>query len=209
MTNQQVITAFSDEQVARLTGISVRQLRYWDETDFIRPEYAWEDRSDVSSRIYSYLELVSLKVIARLRKKVPLQRLRLVKEHLSEYTPDLWRGLHLWVDGQDVAFYNPATGNPEHVVSGQKIMEFPLADELDDLEKGVQKLFARESADIGQIVQRRRVLHNKRVVAGTRIPVSAIKAFSDAGYSIDEILAEYPALTADDVRAALNDDEAA
>lgn len=69
-----IIQAFTDEQVARLTGISVGQLRYWDRTSFFRPDYASENRSDPFSRIDSYLDLVSLKVIARLRSRVPLQR---------------------------------------------------------------------------------------------------------------------------------------
>jgi uncharacterized protein (DUF433 family) len=41
------------------------------------------------------------------------------------------------------------------------------------------------------------------VIAGTRIPIAAIRSFADAGYSADEILAQYPSLTADDVEAAL------
>jgi uncharacterized protein (DUF433 family) len=42
------------------------------------------------------------------------------------------------------------------------------------------------------------------VVAGTRITVKSIKAFSDAGYSIDQIREQYPVLTAEDIRAALS-----
>lgn len=209
MSDQEVITAFTDEQVAHLTGISVRQLRYWDETDFFCPEYAWEERNEVFSRIYSYLDLVSLKVIARLRRKVPLQRLRVVKDRLAKFSPDLWRGLTLWVDGSDVAFFHPDTGQPEQVVSGQKLMTLPLAETLDDLEQKVRILFERDAESVGHIAQKRRVMHNRRVIAGTRIPVSAIKAFDEAGYSMDEIIEEYPSLTAYDIRAALSDEEAA
>ena len=209
MTGKKVVMAFTDEQVAKLTGISVRQLRYWDETEFFRPEFAWEERKDVLSRIYSYLDLVSLKVIARLRKKVPLQRLRVVKERLAEFSPELWRGLTLWVEGGDVAFFHPKSGEPEQVVSGQKIMKLPLANTLDDLDTNVQLLFMRDVQSVGRIAQRRRVLHNRPAIAGTRIPVSAIRAFHKAGYSVEDILAEYPSLTAKDIRVALADDEAA
>jgi DNA-binding transcriptional MerR regulator len=78
----EIITAFTDEQVSKLTGISVGQLRYWDRTDFFKPEFAYEERRDAFSRVYSYLDLVSLKIIARLRSRVPLQRLRIVKQQL-------------------------------------------------------------------------------------------------------------------------------
>ena len=93
--------------MARLTGITVGQLRYWDRTGFFQPEYGYENRSDVYSRIYSYLDLVSLKVIARLRERVPLQRLRIVKEKLTEINPSLWRGITLLVHGGEVVFVHP------------------------------------------------------------------------------------------------------
>jgi uncharacterized protein (DUF433 family) len=47
------------------------------------------------------------------------------------------------------------------------------------------------------------VAHNAPVLAGTRIPVRAIKRFNEAGYSVAQILSEYPTLTESDVVAAL------
>jgi len=209
MARPQVVTAFTEEQVAKLVGISVGRLRYWDKTDFFRPEFAYEERRDAYSRIYSYLDLVSLKVIARLRRRVPLQRLRIVKERLREFSPDLWRGITLWVHGNNVAFVHPNTGQPEEVVSGQKLMKLPLSDTLDDLDAGVQLLLRRDETLVGRLVQHRRIMHNRPVIAGTRIPVAAIRSFHEAGYSVDKIIAEYPSLTAQDVQAALADDHAA
>lgn len=40
-------------------------------------------------------------------------------------------------------------------------------------------------------------------IAGTRIPVRAIKSFHKAGYSISQIRAEYPTLTAKEIKAAV------
>lgn len=204
-----VITAFTEEQVARLTGISVGQLRYWDRTAFFQPQFAYEERRDAYSRIYSYLDLVSLKVIARLRKKVPLQRLRIVKERLSKFTEDLWRGITLWVHDGNVAFVHPATGEPEEVVSGQKLLKLPLSDALDDLDAGVQDMIRRDSSTVGRIDKGRRIMRNRPVIAGTRIPISAIRSFHDAGYSFSEIINEYPSLTIEDIKAALADENAA
>lgn len=206
---EKILTAFAEEQVARLTGISVGQLRYWDRTEFFQPEFAYIERKDAYSRIYSYLDVVSLRIIARLRKDVPLQRLRAVKEELSAFSQDLWRGLTLWVQNREVAFINPNTGEPEEVVSGQKIMKLPLAETLDDLDEKLRILLERDPTVVGTISQHRRVMHNRPVIAGTRIPVSAIRSFDDAGYSTDEILAEYPSLTAEDVEAAISEDHAA
>jgi uncharacterized protein (DUF433 family) len=204
MTRSVVVRAFSEEQVSSLTGISARQLSYWDRTGFFRPEFAYEERKDAFSRIYSYLDLVSLKVIARLRKRVPLQRLRLVKEKLAEINPTLWRGASLWVHGdREVAFVHPGTGEPEEVISGQRLMELPLSDITDDLDKAVRALTQRDSATIGTVVQQRRIMRNQPVIGGTRIPVSAVRAFHDAGYSVDQILTEYPSLSRRDGKAAI------
>jgi hypothetical protein len=42
MSIKDVITAFSEEQVDRLTGLSKAQLRYWDRTGFFAPKFAEE-----------------------------------------------------------------------------------------------------------------------------------------------------------------------
>src|SRR5690625_2639779 len=41
------------------------------------------------------------------------------------------------------------------------------------------------------------------LIPGTRVPVSAVKEFAEAGYSIEEIMHEYPTLTRAEVEAAL------
>ena len=146
-----VVQAFTEEQVARLTGVTVRQLRYWDQTGFFHPEYAYENRSDTFSRIYSYLDLVSLKVIARLRERVPLQRLRLVKQKLSEINPSLWRGITLVAHGGEVVFLHSGSGEPEEVISGQKVMKIALRDVTDDLEEKVRELRQRDGSKVGTV----------------------------------------------------------
>ena len=40
-------------------------------------------------------------------------------------------------------------------------------------------------------------------IKGTRVPVYAVLDFLGAGNTIDEILAEYPQITREDIRAAL------
>ena len=48
-----------------------------------------------------------------------------------------------------------------------------------------------------------RVCHGKPCIQGTRIMVSIILDYLKAGESFDEIRRQYPALTDDDIRAAL------
>jgi uncharacterized protein (DUF433 family) len=206
-----VLSAFTEEQAEKLTGISRRQLRYWDATGFFAPSYASEDRRLAFSRLYSFRDIASLKVLNALRNeaKVSLPHLRDVREKLSHLGDDLWAKTTLYVVHRRVVFHNPETDRKEEVLSGQGILQIPLQVISGDLERAVKDLWRRDKKAIGKVERQRGRAQNQPVVAGTRIPVRALKAFSDAGYSILEILKEYPSLTEKDVKAALKYEEAA
>src|SRR5438128_6370446 len=106
-----VIRAFSTFHVCRLAGLSLRQLSYWDKTEFFSPYYAYENRRSPYSRVYSFQDLVGLRVIAILRndRKIPLQKLRRIAEELVKYHSRPWSGLVLYVVGKEVFFREPET----------------------------------------------------------------------------------------------------
>jgi DNA-binding transcriptional MerR regulator len=58
--------SFSTAQTARLTGLSPRQLDYWDREGFARPSVARASGYG-SARRYSFEDLVRLRVAAKLR----------------------------------------------------------------------------------------------------------------------------------------------
>jgi uncharacterized protein (DUF433 family) len=101
-----------------------------------------------------------------------------------------------------VIFYNPETDQKEDI-SGQLVLEIPLKVVSGDMERAVRALRERPAETVGKIVKHRGTAANKPVIAGTRIPVKSIKAFAEAGYSIDQIREQYPVLTEEDIRAAL------
>jgi uncharacterized protein (DUF433 family) len=61
----------------------------------------------------------------------------------------------------------------------------------------------RDPATIGHIVQTPGVVSGDPRIAGTRIQTRVIWAFHEGGATVEEILRQYPTLTADDVCAAL------
>jgi uncharacterized protein (DUF433 family) len=206
-----VVSAFSEEQVQRLTGVTVAQLRYWDRTNFFVPSLADEDRARPYSRVYSFRDVVCLKVLNTLRNeaRVSLPHLREVKERLAHLGDDMWARTTLYVLNRKVIFDNPDTRRKEEIVTGQGVLQIPLEVVRSNMERAVKELWSRDETTIGKIQQKRGIVGNKPVVAGTRIPVSAVKAFHKAGYTIKQIIEQYPALTEDDVRAALKHGEAA
>lgn len=206
-----VVAAFTDEQAERLTGVSKRQLRYWDRTQFFVPSMVDGEGRSPYSRLYTFRDLVSLKVIHALRNEasVSLTHLREVKEKLSHLGDDLWATTTLYVLNRKVIFYHPEHDAREEIVSGQAILEIPLRVVSGNVAEAVKAMRERDKAQIGKVERHRNVAHNDVVLAGTRIPVRSIKAFYDAGYSVSQIKKEYPTLTDEDIQAAINYEEAA
>jgi uncharacterized protein (DUF433 family) len=201
-----VVSAFTEDHVERLTGISQRQLRYWDRTGFFAPSLAYEDRRSPYSRLYSFRDIVSLKIVSALRNEanVPLPHLREVKEKLAHLGDDVWAKTTLYVLNRRVIFDSPGNRDrKEEVVSGQVMLQIPLKVVSGSMEEAVRALRKRDDAAIGKIERRKNIAHNQAVIAGTRIPVRSIKAFAEAGYTTKQIQKEYPTLTAEDIKAAL------
>jgi uncharacterized protein (DUF433 family) len=57
----------------------------------------------------------------------------------------------------------------------------------------------RSSDDIGRVTSSKGILGGKPVLAGTRVPVTAVAAFLEDGHAITDILREFPSLTRADV----------
>lgn len=200
-----VIFAFSIEHVSRLTGLSKSRLLDWDRAGFFKPEHVAEKRGALHGRIYSFQDVVGLRTVATLRTvfKVPMWHLREVAAELERHFEKPWSETTLYVLKRRVQFDEPETGKIREVKDGKQYALLPLKSVAGDVRDGVEKLRKRAPEKIGLIERHRNVAHNAWVVAGTRIPVKAIRDFSEAGYAPADILKEYPSLTISDVKSAL------
>src|SRR5713226_9545881 len=69
---------FASSEVARISGVSLRQLQWWDEQNVVSP------RHDGHKRIYLPQEVIEVSVIAELRRKgFSLQKIRRVLRYLQ------------------------------------------------------------------------------------------------------------------------------
>lgn len=200
-----VISAFTEDQVTRLTDVSVRRLRHWDRTNFFTPAYAEADRRVAFARVYSFADVLCLQVLGSLRNDLgcSMPHLREVKKKLCALDDSAWRKTTLYVVKKRVVFDDPQKNERVDVLSGQGILNIPLETVRAGIANRLTMLRQRDEAMFGHISQDRRVAHNMRVIAGTRIPVRAIQAFAEAGYDMPGIIREYPTLTPADVAAAL------
>ena len=202
------LLGFSVERVSRLTGLSVRQLRYWDETGVYFPQFADEDRRQLYSRLYSFRDVVGLRTLAQLRRIVPLQELRKIGAWLRSHYDAPWSTLRFSLKGRKVFFADPDTGvRLAARPSGQVVLPvIELEPIAEDMRTAVRHLRERDPQQIGKIARHRYVMSNAPVLAGTRIPTATIWSFHQAGYDTDAILHEYPQLTAQDVEAAIENE---
>src|SRR3954471_9581864 len=95
---------FTSSDVARICGVSLRQLQWWDERNVVSP------RQDGHKRVYTPPEVVEISVIAELRRKgFSLQKIRRVLRFLQK---DMGKRLsealsssadiHLLTDGKSI-----------------------------------------------------------------------------------------------------------
>ena len=205
-----IVAAFTIDQTARLTGVTKRQLGAWDRDGFFVPSLVYGDRGNAYARLYSFRDLLSLKVLNQLRNetKVPLSHLREVKRDLAHLGEDVWVKSTLYVLGKRVVIQrNDET--LEEAGTGQGVLQIPLKVVVGNMREQVEAMNRRDGTVIGKFDRHRGVANNQIVVAGTRIPVRSVKAFHEAGYSIGDIQREYPTLTTADIEAAIKYDTAA
>lgn len=201
------VRAFSSEHVCRLTGLTERQLRHWDQSGFFSPAFGTE-RGRPSARVYSFRDVVALRTLAILRREygIPLQELRREGAELAKRFTDPWSALTFYVYGRTIYFEYPETSG---IIStrpmGQTILpiEFDMRRVAQSVQQQGQDLQHRVPYEYGRIVHSRHVLRNAPVLAGTRIPTRAIWEFHEVGYDSAAIQHEYPTLTEADIHSAI------
>ncbi|MEQ8333462.1 DUF433 domain-containing protein [Nisaea sp.] len=206
--NSTNIVAFSEEDVIRLTGLSLGQLRAWDRRGFFEPQFAYEDRHVPHSRVYSFQDVVGLRTISVLMKnyKVSLQQLRKVAGELIHRGFDHWTDVRLYVLNKQVHFREPTSDKVEGIWDGQLAM-LPVIDVIHDVENRIIEMNQRSKSQSGKVEKHKYVARNASVISGTRIPTASIRRFHEAGYTISQICHEYPTLTEEDVAAAISYEE--
>jgi DNA-binding transcriptional MerR regulator len=79
------VQGFTSHQACRLTGCTPRQLRYWDQVDLVRPSVQQTGGRPGVPRLYSFRDLVSLRVVKSLLDGgMSLQRVRRAFAFLRE-----------------------------------------------------------------------------------------------------------------------------
>ncbi|HYM15215.1 MAG TPA: DUF433 domain-containing protein [Dehalococcoidia bacterium] len=205
------LLAFTADHVRRLTTLSVRQLRYWDKTEFFKPQFVTATAGHRPfGRFYSFRDVVGLRTIAILRRdhNVSLQELRRVGRWLIEQRETPWSNMTFYVAGRHVYFDDPRTGARMGArFLGHPVLPIAMEEIAQDMHVAAQSLRTRTSAEIGRVDKYRYVAHNAPVLAGTRISTRAVWNLHQAGYDPAAIIREFPRLMPADVEAAIAHEE--
>ena len=98
------VETFSSLDVTSMTGVSLRQLQWWDEQGVVTPQQRGH------KRLYQLHEVIEISVITELRRKgISLQKIRRVLRYLhKEFGKGLYDAVrngsevHLLTDGQNI-----------------------------------------------------------------------------------------------------------
>jgi uncharacterized protein (DUF433 family) len=165
---------------------------------------------DLFNRLYSFRDVVGLTTIGLLRSKyhVAPAGLRCISEELRNISDADWSDINFYISGDGhVYFTQPGEGSIEATHPAGERPLFKMRDVIRNVEKKLAEMNRRKPAQFGKIDQNRHVAGNATVVAGTRIPTAAIFQLHQAGYSIKQIIREFPRLTPADVEAAIKHEE--
>ena len=132
-------------QVCSIVGITYRQLDYWARTNLLRPSVS-DARGSGTQRLYSYTDLLQLKVIKRLLDDgVSLQRARQAIECLRDAGGDLHTA-NLIMNGNRSVLASSGQEIIDLLKGGQGVLNIvPLAGVVDELEAAITDLAANRS----------------------------------------------------------------
>ncbi|MBA2290238.1 MAG: DUF433 domain-containing protein [Chloroflexia bacterium] len=198
------LLALDSDKISRLTGIPKSTLTHWERTGIYTPSFVDPVRKTPFRRIYSFRDAVSLRTLSKLRRdlKVPLAEICKAGQYLSQFYDSPWSELRFGVVDRRLVFWDPKRGRwMGH--SGQEVLELNVEGIPQEIESSLPSVLERDPAQYGQITTNRYVHHRKPIIAGTRIPTSTIWSFHRKGFTIEDILKDFPHLTEDDVKAAI------
>jgi DNA-binding transcriptional MerR regulator len=197
------LLAFPDTRARKLARVSMRRLRYWEETGLVVPSIRRQLSPKNTVRLYSFQDLLALLVVAELRteRDMSLQHIRRVVEHLRSrgYQAPL-RELTFATLGQEIYFQH-ADGTWEGDLRPDQIVLEKIL-RLDPLRARITRAAQRQANDAGRVVKQRGVHASAPVFAGTRIRVSTVQDYLRHGYDTDAILEAFPDLKPADVAEA-------
>jgi DNA-binding transcriptional MerR regulator len=132
---------FSGRKTAEVVGITYRQLDYWARTDLVTPSLA-EARGSGSRRLYSYRDLLELKVIKTLLDSgLKLESVRKVFTYMREHLGEDISSANLVISGSTSVLVRSGEELIDVLQQGQGVLNvLPLAGVKEEIDARIVEL---------------------------------------------------------------------
>ncbi len=185
--------SYNTKTVARLTGLTPRQIDYWDRTHFIKPTIK-EASGYGTGRLYSFEDIVQLKVARTLIDKgVTLQKMRKSIAYLKKNFPDVKKPLaelRFLTDGEIIfVLADKKEKILDTLARGQMVFALAIGELIEELKGELKKISQdrkykvtanRKSYDV--------ILHPDTEDGGYWVECPALPGCSSQGDTVEEAL---------------------
>lgn len=184
-------------RAAEIIGTNQRRISSWE--TLVQPTAVRSVGENRQVRLYDFPALVGLAVVYELRsRRVSMRDVLRVLDFLHDRGVEHPLLCKLAIEPRSRVLHFEHDGVWSSGKLPEQIVECKVL-ELDDIAQNVRaKAMQRQEDDVARTTTRGR--STTEYFAGTRIRVSTIEAFVAAGYSDEQIIAEYPRLTEADIR---------
>jgi predicted RNase H-like HicB family nuclease len=184
---------FNSKTVSKITGLSFRQVDYWDRTHFIKPSVS-EASGYGSVRLYSFNDLIQLKVAKTLVDKgISLQKIRKALTYLKKHIPEVVKPLSelkFLTDGETIFVI---TKDQKVIIdtlkSGQLVFSIALGEIVEDLKGDVVAMQKEKKYSVTVKGKKHEViLHPDTEDGGFWIECPSLPGCASQGDTIEEAL---------------------
>ncbi len=185
--------SFNTKTVVKLTGLTQRQIDYWDRTHFIKPSIK-EAAGHGTGRLYSFEDIVQLKVAKTLIDKgVSLQKIRKAITYLKKNFPDIKKPLaemRFLTDGDTIfVLADKKEKILDTLARGQMVFALALGELIEELKGDVKKISQDRKYKV--TVNRKAyevILHPDSEDGGFWVECPALSGCSSQGDTLEEAL---------------------
>lgn len=184
---------FNSKAVSKITGLSFRQIDYWDSTHFIKPSVS-EATGYGSVRLYSFNDLIQLRVAKTMMDKgISLQKIRKAINYLKKNMPEIKKPLselRFLTDGETIFVL---TKDKKEIIdtlkSGQLVFSIALGEIIESL-KGEVITIQKEKKYTVTVKGRKYpvVLHADTEDGGFWVECPSLPGCASQGDTIEEAL---------------------
>ncbi|MGA2465257.1 MAG: MerR family transcriptional regulator [Thermodesulfobacteriota bacterium] len=165
--------SFNTKMTCKIVGASLRQIQHWDETRLVKPSIR-EAAGKGSIRLYSYTDLIQLKVVKTLRDhRISLQKIRRSLEYLQSHFPEIRRPLlelRFLTDGETIFILTADEKKILDTLKNQFVFTLAIGELVRELRGQVMSFIQRIKEEV--------------TVEGREYEVVLTPEIEDGGYSV-------------------------